>query len=106
MLRRLHRASMPSKILSSAKMVRASPPTHEVEGTRAAQLPACSDRAEPREATPQNHPGSRLSNTKPGRQSTDQLSTLPGPVAHSDQTPSRVRFPFPHRKSLLQPMVS
>src|SRR6266849_9422658 len=106
MLPRLHRASMPSKTLWSAKSVLASPPTHEVEGTRAAQLPMFPDRAEPREVARQSHTGTLLLNTTPGRQSADQLSRRPGPMPRSSQTPSHVLFLFPHRKSLLQPMVS
>src|SRR5216684_2349382 len=106
MLRRLHRASTPLEILCPPKTVPTFLPTHVVEDTESGQLPTSPNKGRLREARPQNRTGSRLSNTKPARQSTDQLSRRPGPVPHSDQTPSRVRFPFPHRKSLLQPMVS
>src|SRR5713226_1269177 len=95
-----HRASTPLEILCPPKTVPTFLPTHVVEDTESGQLPTSPNKGRLREARPQSHTGSPLSNTKPARQSKDLPSRRPGPSLHSGQTPSRDLSLCRHTKSL------
>src|SRR6266496_60143 len=103
MLPLTYRASMLWKMLCSLRSALTWIPAHEGGDTKLAQALTLPDREWPREVTRQTRNGSRLSNTKPGRQSTDQPWRLPDPALHSGQRPSRVLSLFQHKKSLLLP---